>query len=131
MNDEAIYYVDYIYQGKAVKEDDLMTIASMEDLWGKDVDEPLLCIEHLKVTSDMVTVYQKRDNTLKISLPNGISCIKFKASDEECYQLQNNSFGYYELNIVGRASINEWMGHLSAQLLIEDYEIVDSNKYVF
>jgi hypothetical protein len=42
----------------------------------------------------MVTVYQKKDNTLKITLPNGISLMKFKATDEECYKLQNQSFGY-------------------------------------
>jgi len=54
----------------------------MEDLWGKDIDEPFLCIENLKVSSDMVVVYQKKDNTLKITLPNRISLIKFKATDE-------------------------------------------------
>jgi len=42
----------------------------------------------------MVTVYQKKDNTLKITLPNGISLMKFKATDEECYKLQNQGFGY-------------------------------------
>jgi len=93
----------------------------MEDLWGKDIDEPFLCIENLKVSSDMVIVYQKRDNTLKITLPNKISLIKFRATDEECYKLQNIGFGYYELNIIGRASKNEWNGIVSAQILIEDY----------
>lgn len=53
----------------------------MEDLWGKDVDEPYLCIENLKVSENMVTVYVKRDNTLKITLSNGISLMKFKATD--------------------------------------------------
>ena len=130
MNDEAVYYVDYIYKGNEVKADDLLTIAGLEDLWGKDLDEPFLCIEHLKVTADMVTVYQKKDNTLKISLPNGISLIKFKATDEECYKLQNTQ-GYYEMNIVGRANQNEWMGNISAQLFIQDYEIIDSCNYVF
>ena len=90
----------------------------MEDLWGKDVEEPLVVIEGLKVTEDMVTVYQKKDNTLKISLPNGISLMKFKATDEECQKLQNTGFGYLELNIVGKANQNEWMGNISAQLFI-------------
>lgn len=103
----------------------------MDDLWGKNIDEPFLCIEHLKVSEDMVTVYQKKDNTLKITLPNGISLMKFKATDEECYKLQNNNTGYYELNIIGRANKNEWMGNVTAQIFIEDYEIVDSSKYIF
>jgi hypothetical protein len=103
----------------------------MEDLWGKDIDEPFICIEHLKVSSDMVTVYQKKDNTLKISLPNGISLMKFKATDEECYKLQNLGFGYYEMNVVGRANRNEWNGYVNAQVFIEEYEIIDSDKYRF
>ena len=118
MPNEAIYYVDYIYKNKNINPDDILSIANMEDLWGKDVDEPLLCIEEIQVSSDMVTVYQKKDNTLKISLPNGISLMKFKASDEECYKLQNQGFGYLELNIVGRANRNEWMGNVSPQIFI-------------
>ena len=131
MSDEAIYYVDYIYKGSEVSYQDILTIAEMEDLWGKDIEEPLVCIEGLKVSSNMVTVYQKKDNTLKISLPNGISIIKFKATDDECYKLQNQGFGYLELNIIGKANKNEWMGNISPQIFIEDYEIVDSNKYIF
>ena len=92
----------------------------MEDLWSKDIDEPRLAIEHLKVSADMITVYQKKDNTLKITLPNGISLMKFRASEEECTKLQN-TMGWYELNIVGRVNRNEWNGNVTAQLFIEDY----------
>lgn len=130
MPNEAMYYVDYIYQGNAIKSDDILTIANMEDLWGKDIDEPFICVEHLKVTSDMVTVYNKKNNTLKITTPQGISLIKFKATDEECYMLQNTN-GYYELNIIGRANKNEWMGNVSPQIFIEDYDIVDRGDFVF
>jgi hypothetical protein len=84
MPDEPIYYVDYIYEASYLQPTHLLTIANMEDIWGQNVSEPLICIEHLKVTPNMVTVYQKRDNTLKITLPNGISILKFKATDEEC-----------------------------------------------
>lgn len=130
MPNEAMYYVDYIYQGNAIKSDDILTIANMEDLWGKDIDEPFICVEHLKVTSDMVTVYNKKNNTLKITTPQGISLIKFKATDEECYMLQNTN-GYYELNIIGRAHQNEWMGNVSPQIFIQDYDIVDRGDFVF
>ena len=131
MSDEPIYYVDYIYDTRTLSSTDILTIAEMEDYWGKDVTEPLICIERVKVSSDMVTVYQKRDNTLKLTLPNGISLVKFKATDEECFKLQNQGFGYLELNIIGRANRNEWNGNIYPQILIEDYEIIDSNKYIF
>ena len=131
MSDEPIYYVDYIYNGSNISPQDILTIAGMEDLWGQDVTEPLLCIKGLKINSSMVTVYQNKDNTLKISLPNRMSIMKFKATDQECEKLQSNPFGYYELDIVGRANRNEWNGNVTAQLFMQDYEIVDSNKYVF
>ena len=72
----------------------------------------------------MVTVYKKKDNTLKIILSNGISLMKFKATDEQCEMLQNSD-GYYTLDVIGRANKNEWMGYISAQIFIEDYEIID------
>ena len=67
MPDEAIYYVDYIYHENNINSKDILSIAEMDDLWGKDMDEALICLEGVKVSSDMVTVYQKRDNTLKIT----------------------------------------------------------------
>ena len=79
----------------------------------------------------MVTVYQKKDNTLKITLPNGISLIKFKASDEQCQKLQSQGFGYMELDIIGTCNKNEWKGNISPQIFIQDYQIIDSNKYIF
>ena len=124
MQDEAVYYVDYIYDGDNIQPIDILTIADMQDLWGKDIDEPYLCIKNICINSDMVTVYKKKDNTLKITLSNGISLMKFKATDEQCEMLQNSD-GYYTLDIIGRANKNEWMGHVSAQIFIEDYEIID------
>lgn len=124
MQDEAVYYVDYIYEGDNIQPIDILTIADMQDLWGKDIDEPYLCIKGICINSDMVTVYKKKDNTLKITLSNGISLMKFKATDEQCEMLQNSD-GYYTLDVIGRANKNEWMGHISAQIFIEDYEIID------
>lgn len=131
MSDEPIYYVDCIYQGSDIDPFEVLTIADYEDLWGQDIPEPLLCISNLKVSADMVTVYQNKNNTLKISLPNGMSIIKFKATDEECEKLQSLPFGYYELDIIGKANKNEWNGNATAQIFVEDYDIVDSSKYIF
>jgi hypothetical protein len=82
MPNEAIYYVDFIYHNLDINPQTILSIVDMDDLWGKDVDEPLICLEGINISSDMVTVYQKKDNTLKITLPNKINLIKFKATDE-------------------------------------------------
>ena len=128
---EPIYYVDYIYNGVDVKEDDILTIANLNHLWGKDFDEAIVAIENLKITKDMITIYRKTGNTLKISLPNKISLMKFNATDEECFKLENFEGAYLSLNIVGSCNQNEWMGNITPQIFITDYEIIGSGKYLF
>ena len=56
MSSEPIYSVDYIYKGNEVNPQNIIDIADLEDLWGKDMDEPFVAIEGLKVSKDMVTL---------------------------------------------------------------------------
>lgn len=69
-------------------------------------------------------------NTVKISLPNGVSIIKFRMPDEE-YEKLTSENGYVEIDAVCRCNKNEWNGNVSAQLLLEDYEITGGCAYVF
>ena len=131
ISDEAIYYVDYIYHGNNVDSQNILDIAEMDDFWGKDLDEALIAIEKLKVSADMVTVYNKKDITIKISLPNNISLMIFRAKDTDVEKLQTNNNGFVEINIVGKCNINQWYGNITPQVFIEDYEIIDSSKYIF
>ena len=131
MSSEPIYYVDYIYNGADVNPSDILSISSLNDLWGKDMDEALIAIKGLKVSKDLVTVYRKTSNTLKITLPNKVSLMKFNATDEECEALENHTGAYVSVDVVGKCKTNEWMGNISAQVFIEDYEITGSGKYLF
>jgi single-stranded-DNA-specific exonuclease len=127
---EPVYYCDIVYTNKDIEGNDILTIADMAPLWGQDVDEPYVGVKELQVSKDMVTIYSKKDNTIKISIPDtNISIMKFKATEEECLLLQED--GYKTLNIVGRCNMNEWNGNVSPQIIVEDYEIVSSCKYVF
>ena len=131
MSSEPIYYVDYIYNGADVNPVDILEISELNDLWGKDMDEALIAIKDLKVSKELVTVYRKTSNTLKITLPNKVSLMKFNATDEECERLENHAEAYLSIDVVGKCHKNEWMGNVSAQLFIEDYEITGSGKYLF
>ncbi|MBO7694633.1 MAG: DHH family phosphoesterase [Methanobrevibacter sp.] len=131
MSDEAIYYVDYIFEGQNCNPQTILDIAEMNDYWGSELDEALIAINGLKVTKEMVTVYRKKDNTLKISLNNGVSIMKFGASDELCEKLTDNNTGFIEMDICGKCNSNEWNGAVTPQIFIEDYNIIDSNKYYF
>ena len=131
MNDQAIYFVDYIYQGDNVNPTNVLDIAQMENLWGKDIDEPFVAIKNLKISPSMVTIYDKRGYTLKIHTPNGMDILKFNASQYDCQVFQINNTGFIEVNLIGRCNKNEWMGRIIPQIFMEQYEIVDSNKYYF
>ena len=131
MSSEPIYYVDYIYNGADVDPTAILSISNLNNLWGKDMDEPLIAIRDLKVSKELVTVYRKTSNTLKITLPNKVSLMKFNATDEECDALENHTGAYVSVDIVGKCKTNEWNGNISAQIFIENYEITGSGKYLF
>lgn len=131
MNDQAIYYVDYIYDANMINGQNILDIANLDDLWGKDLDQPFIAIRNLKITPDMVTIYDKRGYTLKIKTPSGIDLIKFRASEQDCEIFQTNNTGFIQINIIGRCSRNEWMGNITPQIFIQDYQQIDGNKYYF
>lgn len=130
VSDEAIYYVDYIYQGTNVNPDHILEIAEFDNLWGKDMDEPFIAIKNLKVTQDMVTLMSPdKKPTLKITLPNKISIIKFNSSQEEYDMFAKG--GYVEIDLIGKCNANKWGNSVYPQIITETYEVVDRAKYIF
>ena len=130
MASEPVHYVDYIYRNTNVDPNQVLEIAELDGIWGKDVEESFVAIDGLKVTADMVTVYVKRNNTLKITLPNRLSIMLFDAPDELCEKLQNTQ-GYVAMDIIGKPNKNEYNGWVSPQLFIEEYEITGESRYNF
>lgn len=131
MSSEPVYYVDYIYTGGDVNPQDILTIGGLKELWGKDFNEAMVAIKDLKVSKDMVQVYRKTSNTLKITLPNKVNIMKFNATDEECEMLENQTGAYVQMDIVGTCHINEFFGNVTPQIFMEEYEITGSGKYLF
>lgn len=68
--------------------------------------------------------------TLKIVLPNGISLIKFKSSDEEFDSLFSES-GCVVITVIGRCERNVYFGNVTPQIIIENYEIVTKQDFYF
>lgn len=78
------YKVDFIYSAQNLKSKDVLDIGSMKSLWGQNVGEALIAVEGLAISADKLTLMSRDKNpTLKITLPNGVACIKFKSSEEE------------------------------------------------
>lgn len=123
--------VDNIYSPQTVKPKDIIDIGGMKSLWGQNMDEPLVVIENISVTKDMLHLMSRESNpTLKIVLPNGISLIKFKSSDEEFDSLFSES-GCVVITVIGRCELNVYYNSVTPQLIIENYEIVTKQDYYF
>ena len=125
---EPIYYVDYLFDGDNVDEDVLIQLSEVNDYIGTGIERPYVAVKNVKIYKEMLTMMAS--NTLKITLPGGISVIKFSCSDEEYDKLYSEN-GYVEINLVAKANKNIWNYNISGQLLIEDYEIIGGCAYVF
>lgn len=127
----ACYNVDFIFNGDNFKGSDIIEIADLKQLWGQGIEEPYIALENIRVTPDNITLMSADKNpTLKIQLPNGTSLIKFKSSVEE-YESLKPQTGCYTLTVIGRCESNTWMGRVSPQIIIEEYEKVGEMKYYF
>ena len=125
------YKVDFIFNGGDFRGKDIVEIAELKSLWGQGVDEPFVAIEHINVYSGNITLMSPdKSPTLKITLPNGTSLIKFKSSQEEYEKLRSET-GCITINVVGKCERNIWNGTVTPQIIIEDYEIVGEQKYYF
>ena len=125
------YKVDFIFNGADFRGKDIVEIAELKSLWGQGVDEPYVAIEHINVyAGNVVLMSPDKSPTLKITLPNGTSLIKFKSSQEEYEKLRSET-GCITINVVGKCERNVWNGTVTPQIIIEDYEIVGEQKYYF
>lgn len=125
------YKVDFILNGNDFKGKDIIEIAELKSIWGQGIDEPYVALENIKVSKDNVVLMSPDKNpTLKITLPNGTSLIKFKSSQAEVDQFKSD-LGCVTITVIGRCERNMWNGIVSPQIIIEDYEITDITQYYF
>ena len=127
------YKVDFIHNGNNFSGYDVIEIAELKSIWGQGVEEPLIAFENINIHKNNIELMAKdRNPTLKITLPNGTSLIKFKSSNEEYEKLISSSnLGCMTINVVGRCERNIWNGIVKPQIIIEDYEIIGEQEYYF
>lgn len=134
VSSEIVYLTDFLFNNGDLKSNalgDVITdIARYADLWGQDMEEPLIGLDHIIVKTDNISL-KSRDKhpTLVIALANGVELIKFGSSEEEYEQL--TQYPFITLDVAGKCSVNEWYGRVTAQLKISDYEVVGYSKFVF
>ena len=106
----------------------VMELGQAEPIWGQGNPQPLIHITKMMVNPSNIRVMGANADTVKIEV-NGIPYIKFHAK-EFIEELQQHSEPF-EMEIVGKPNLNEWMGRISPQVFIEDYEIKNTSNINF
>jgi single-stranded DNA-specific DHH superfamily exonuclease len=125
------YKVDFIWASNNLNAQTILNIAGMNQLWGQGMEEALVAVENIKIYGENIKLLaEDRNPTLKITLPNGISLLKFRSSKEE-YNSLHSDLGCVTINIVGKCERNIWNGIVSPQIMIEELEVVGKTEYYF
>lgn len=133
---KACHSIDFVFDmnsfvDKATAPDCVCKIGELNKLglWGQGIPEPLVAFLNVPLSS-VTLMSPNKEPTLKINA-NGIAFIKFGSSQEEVDQLQPSGFKTKYVNIIGKSNLNEWNGRVSPQIMIEEYEIVETSNYNF
>ena len=122
------YKVDFVYSANELKPKEIIEIGDAKSLWGQDISEPYIIIKNIKITKE--NLFLMKRGVMKITLPNGVDCIKFKSNEEEYDKLYSDS-GCVFITALGRCSTNYFAGRITPQIKIEKYEIENGFKYNF
>lgn len=101
-------------------------IGEVDGIWGQGNSEPIIHVLSVPVTTSNIRIMGANMDTVKVEY-NGMSYLKFHAKDfiQEFKSLGEN----VQMELIGRANLNEWGGRVSPQIFIDDYELT-ANKPV-
>lgn len=123
---ERRFMVDYDWSMGRVDERKILDIAHL-NIYGQGIPESLVSVHDINLSSCKIQLLGARRNTVKITLPNDVSIMKFQ-TDEDFFDSLSGDDKY--LNIVGKPGDNFYNGVHYPQIVMEDYEILD-DWYVF
>ena len=118
------YYVDLILDWNKISDNEIFNIASYNDIWGQQLDEPLIAFTNVPVNKDNIAFLGANERTLRITLPeHKTNMIKFNMKDDQKTLLDPGD-GTLTLTVIGKCDLNHYMGNATPQIKIEDYEIM-------
>jgi single-stranded-DNA-specific exonuclease len=93
------YNVDFEYDSKTLDAKEILNVADLNGLWGQGVEEPYIVVKNINLTSSNLSIL--KETTIKVTLEDGISLIKFGSSREE-YENLYSDLGCVTINVIGR-----------------------------
>lgn len=121
---ENMYEVDLIYSAKDNFVEAIEEISRLKQIWGQGIEEPLIVVEDIPLFPEDVSFIGQNKDTVKFT-HNGVSFVKFK-NQELVDQIKAMKNGF-SITVLGKASMNEWNGNFTPQLMLEDYKIKDTS----
>lgn len=101
----------------------IFELMDKEDIYGQHNDEPLIHITNLNVTMEEIRLMGKNQDTIKIE-KNGVAYMFFKCKNRlEDFKQYNEM----TIDLVGKPNINNWMGNITPQIFVTDFEISDGS----
>lgn len=123
---EPIYWVDYIWKTNEITSNKLLELADMAPYWGQDIPASQIAIIDIDLSRCQINLCGQKNNTIRMTLPNGIVGVKFGVTQEQ-YEAMLESNTY--MTCVASPQRNEFNGNVSGEFIINDYYL--ETKWVF
>ena len=125
------YFVDLEVSADQLTDNEVFSIGSNNDIWGQGLDEPLIAITNIRLTADDIHYMGEKKNTLKLTFPGRkTAMLKFNISEDDKEAL-NPGEGAITITAIGKCSLNHYMGNVTPQVMLEDFEIKKQVKWDF
>lgn len=126
---ENVYDVNFVRTSDAADLYQLVVeLGKAGAIWGQGNPQPLVYVSNILVNPSNIRVMGSNQDTVKIEA-NGMSYLKFHAK-ELIEELKEHTAPFI-MEIVGKPNLNEWMGRVTPQMFIEDYEIKSNTTITF
>lgn len=119
--DDTVFEVDYwFHTGEKIDKEMLFEFASYNDLYGNSIPQPKFAFD-INFNNTDVKIMGNNKSSIKITV-DGVDFIAF-SNAALVASLEQRTFAHAQ--IVGRPQLNEWMGRVGIQVMIDDIEITD------
>ena len=125
------YFVDLEIDYQDLKDLDVFNIASYNEMWGQELEEPLIALTNIPLKENTISFLGSNGKTLRINLDGKkTNLIKFNISDNFKDEV-NPDGGILYATVIGKCDLNHYMGNVTPQIKIEDIEITKAVKWDF